>query len=147
MRRGQTFPLVWLIIPDSADRTALEAAKRLPAGTGILVLQPLAADDERRLRLRGLIVVAEERGTAARVHNMRELRSALLARTPMIFLSPIFPTRSHPEWRALPRMRSAALARLGRRRLFALGGMDARKFTRIQRLGFQGWAGISAFRT
>jgi thiamine-phosphate pyrophosphorylase len=44
-------------------------------------------------------------------------------------------------------MRAAALARLGGRSLLALGGMDARKFARIGRLGFRGWAGISAFRT
>jgi thiamine monophosphate synthase len=31
--------------------------------------------------------------------------------------------------------------------LIALGGMDARKYARIRNLGFQGWAGISAFRT
>jgi thiamine-phosphate pyrophosphorylase len=44
-------------------------------------------------------------------------------------------------------MRAAALARLAGRRLIALGGMDARKFARIENLGFRGWAGISAFRT
>jgi thiamine-phosphate pyrophosphorylase len=70
----------------------------------------------------------------------------MFRRTPMILLSPLFPTRSHPDWEPLPRMRAAALARLGRRNLFALGGMDARKFARIERLGFRGWAGISAFR-
>jgi thiamine-phosphate pyrophosphorylase len=147
MRRGQTFPRTWLIIADAADRSALKRARRLPVGTGVLLLEPHAPQDVRKLRLRGLVVVREGRTTATRVHSVRELRRALLARTPMIFLSPINPTASHPEWRALPRMRANALARLGRRRLFALGGMDARKFTRIQRLGFQGWAGISAFRT
>jgi thiamine-phosphate pyrophosphorylase len=95
----------------------------------------------------GVPVVEERRRGAARVHNAGELRRALLARTPLILLSPIFPTRSHPDWKPIPRMRAAALARLGRRKLVALGGMDARKFARIKRLGFQGWAGISAFRT
>ena len=146
MRRGQTLPDTWLIIADAADRAALEAARRLPAGTGVLLLQPLAAADERRLRLRGLVIAREGRNTAARVHNLRELRRARVARTPVIFLSPIYPTRSHPDWAAIPRMRAAALARLARRRLFALGGMDARKFARIQRLGFQGWAGINAWK-
>ena len=146
MRRRQNFPQRWLIIADAVDRSAFDVAKRLPAGTGVLLLRPLAPQDERRLRLRRLIVVREER-TAARVHNLHELRRALLARTPAIFLSPIYPTNSHPEWRPLPRMRAATLARLGGRRLLALGGMDARRFARVQRLGFQGWAGISAFRT
>jgi thiamine-phosphate pyrophosphorylase len=78
---------------------------------------------------------------------MPELRRALLARTSLVLLSPLRPTQSHPEWKPIPRMRAAAMARLGRRSLVALGGMDARKFARIKRLGFQGWAGISAFRT
>jgi thiamine-phosphate pyrophosphorylase len=78
---------------------------------------------------------------------MGELRRALSAGTPLILLSPLYPTASHPDWKPLPRMRAAALARLGGRRLFAVGGMDARKFERVKKLGFQGWAGISAFRT
>lgn len=92
-------------------------------------------------------MIDEAGGAAVRVHNIRELRRALLARTPLILLSPIYPTRSHPDWAALQRMRAAALARLGGRRLIALGGMDERNFRRVERLGFQGWAGISAFRT
>jgi thiamine-phosphate pyrophosphorylase len=44
-------------------------------------------------------------------------------------------------------MRAAALARLAGRKLVALGGMDERRFRRVERLGFVGWAGISAFRT
>jgi thiamine-phosphate pyrophosphorylase len=78
---------------------------------------------------------------------MRELRRALLARTPLILLTPLYPTGSHHDWKPIPHMRAAALARLGQRKLFALGGMNARKFARIRALGFQGWAGIWAFRT
>jgi thiamine-phosphate pyrophosphorylase len=101
----------------------------------------------RAAAARRLILAFESHGEAARVHDSAELRQALLAGTPLILLSPIHPTSSHPGWRPLPRMRAAAIARLGRRRLIALGGMDARRFRRIERLGFQGWAGISAFRT
>jgi thiamine-phosphate pyrophosphorylase len=94
-----------------------------------------------------LAVAIEERGDAARVHSLRELRTALLRGVPLILLSPIFPTRSHPDWRPIPRMRAAALARLADRRLLALGGMNASRYATIARLGFIGWAGISAFRT
>jgi thiamine-phosphate pyrophosphorylase len=148
MSRRQTVALQWLIV---ADPDRWTAAKRLPRGSGVLLLNPLPRREMRDLRqlavLRGLTIAIEERGSAARVHNSRELRAAMLRRTPLIFLSPLYPTRSHPDWQPLPRMRAAALARLGRRRLLALGGMDARRFTRIRNLGFQGWAGISAFRT
>ena len=147
MRRRQTIPRQWLIIAEATD---LSKARRLSRGSGVLLLEPLSAADMRSLRPlarnRGLTVIRGGR-EAVRVHNMPELRRALCARTPFILLSPIFPTQSHPDWKPIPRMRAAALARLGGRRLLALGGMDARQFARIKRLGFQGWAGISAFRT
>ena len=148
MRRRQTVPTRWLII---ADPAALRTVGRLPRGSGVLVVHPLAPPEIRQLRRianrRDLSIVREESGSAARVHNMRELRRALLARTPIILLSPLYPTRTHPDWKPIPRMRAAAMARLARRGLTALGGMDARKFERVRRLGFQRWAGISAFRT
>lgn len=148
MRRRQTVPRQWLIV---ADPAAIAAIDRLPRGSGVLVLNSLSPKESRQLcsaaRRRHAMVVQEAAGTARRVHNMPELRRALLARTSLVLLSPLRPTQSHPEWKPIPRMRAAAMARLGRRSLVALGGMDARKFARIKRLGFQGWAGISAFRT
>jgi thiamine-phosphate pyrophosphorylase len=148
MRPRQSMPREWMIV---ADREALGAVKRLPQGGGLVVLEPLSWPDLRRLRQiarrRGLALIVERQGTAARVHNIRELRRALSARTPLILLSPIFPTQSHSDWEPIPRMRAAALARLAGRQLIALGGMDARRFARVRKLGFQGWAGISAFRT
>jgi len=147
MRARQTAPQQWLIIRGADDDQGLATARRLRPGTGVLLLAAIPAHEVRKLRLRGLKVVREHRLAAARVHDVRELRLALLARTPMVLLSPLYPTPSHPEWKPIPRLRAAALARLTGRRLVALGGMDARKFARIRRLGFRGWAGISAFRT
>jgi thiamine-phosphate pyrophosphorylase len=141
-------PRQWLIVN---RETPSDAVARLPRGSGVLVVELLPAKEMRRLRQvarqRGLSLVVEEGSSAVRVHNVRELRRALLPRTPLVLLSPIFPTSSHPNWKPIPRMRAATLARLGGRRLVALGGMDARKFAHIRRLGFQAWAGISAFRT
>jgi thiamine-phosphate pyrophosphorylase len=151
MRRRQTVPHQWLIVPGSLDPKVFVRARRLPRGSGILLLQAPSATDLRRLRQLArqhiLLVVVERRRTAARVHDVRELRRALLARIPLILLSPLHPTASHPEWTPLPRMRAAALARLGRRGLVALGGMDAKRYAAVAPLGFTGWAGISAFRT
>lgn len=148
MHRRQTVPRDWFII---ADTQAIATARRLPRGAGVLVVAQLGPKQIRQLRtaaaLKCLTVVSEGRAGAARVHNIAELRVALIERRPLILLSPLYPTRSHPDWIPFPRMRAAALARLGGRRLIALGGMDARRFARIKRLGFQGWAGISAFRT
>lgn len=147
MRRRQTSPRQWLIVRGAEDRDGLAAALRLPPGGGVLLLKQLPTRQMRRLRQRGLVVVREQPRAALRVHDVRELRRALLARTPLIFLSPLYPTASHPDWAPMPRMRAAALARLAGCNLLALGGMDARKFAQVRRLGFQGWAGISAFRT
>ncbi len=148
MRRRQTAPREWLIVADAASSASV---RRVGRRGGVLLLTALPAAEVRRLRLlarqRGLTLILGERRSAARVHNLPELRAALLARTALILLSPIYPTASHPEWAPIPRMRGAAMARLGGRRLIALGGMDARRFARISGLGFQGWAGISAFRT
>ena len=148
MQRRQRAPHQWFVV---VDEQSVGAARGLPLGSGVLVVSALGARERRRLRtlaaLRKLTIATEGRNGAARVHNVTELRSALLARTPIILLSPVYPTRSHPGWKPIARMRAATLARLGGRRLIALGGMDAGRFARITRLGFQAWAGISAFRT
>jgi thiamine-phosphate pyrophosphorylase len=144
MPRRQRVPRQWAIVAKAAEFGQLG---RLPRGSGILLLNPIPPADRRSLRFRGLSVIEEGPRGAVRVHDLRELRRAMLARTPMILLSPIFPTGSHPDWKPVPRMRAAKLARLGRRKLVALGGMNARRFARVKALGFQGWAGISAFKT
>ena len=146
MHLRQTVPTEWLIVKGPDDEDGMAAAMRLHRGAGVLLLGEPDRAQLRRLRQRPLVVVREMPGAARRVHNMRELTRALLARTPLIFLSPIRATSSHPDWPPIPRMRAATLAQLAKRRLIALGGMDARKFARIEDLGFQGWAGISAFR-
>jgi len=148
MPRRQTVPRQWLIV---ADEAAVQKASLLPRGCGVLLLIRLNPGATRRLRQiaasRKLTIAEERAGDARRVHDVRELRSAMLRRTPLILLSPIHPTASHPDWTPIPRMRAAALVRLAGQRVIALGGMDARRFTRVEDLGFQAWAGISAFRT
>jgi thiamine-phosphate pyrophosphorylase len=148
MARRQYEPEQWLIVAGSADSEMWSALRRLPRRSGVLVLHSLSAGERRRLRnlarARGLILASER--AAARVHNFRELRSALLRRPSMVLLSPMHPTRSHPDWQPLRRMRAATLARLAGRRAIALGGMNRQRYAKIAPLGFIGWAGISAFR-
>ncbi|HEX5236941.1 MAG TPA: thiamine phosphate synthase [Sphingomicrobium sp.] len=150
MSRRQTVPSRWLILDGPADGEVRTTLGRLPRETGVFLIGRIAPAPLRRVRRMAansqLVVVAEHRGRAARVHDMRELRRALLARTPLIFLSPVYPTSSHPDWKPIARMRGAAMARLAERRLLALGGMDERRFRRVRPLGFIGWAGISAWR-
>jgi thiamine-phosphate pyrophosphorylase len=151
MMPRQSAPKSWLIL-DPADEKGLRATLvSLPAGTGVLLLNRLFSRDMRWLRHRALqrhlTIVAEGNATAVRVHNARELRRALLMRVPLVLLSPIYSTLSHPDWRPIPRMRAAALARLGGGKLIALGGMNRKRYATMERLGFIGWAGISAFKT
>lgn len=150
MTRRQTIPEQWLVI-DRSQPALWPILRKLSPGSGVLVLGGLSPNEKARLRrlarLRALTVVTERSGRAARVHGARELRLALLRRTPLVLLSPMYETPSHPDWKPLSRMRAAALARLADRRLVALGGMDPRRYAKIARLGFIGWAGISAFRT
>ena len=149
MKRRQTIPEQWLIVDRAFDRELWKTLRILPRGSGVLILIVLSAREWRRLRRlamqRDLTLVTEGLGLAARVHNSRELTTAMLQRSALILLSPIYRTRSHPDWQPLERMRAATLARLGGRRLIALGGMKAKRFERIAPLGFVGWAGISAW--
>lgn len=151
MKRRQTFPSEWLIIDGQLTAETWQSIRRLPRGSGIIVLGDLPQGERRRLRTlaaaRGLAIADEAKSVAARVHDLRELRRALLRRTSLVLLSPIYPTPSHPDRRPQPRMRAATLARLARRKLIALGGMSRKRYAKIAPLGFIGWAGISAFRT
>jgi thiamine-phosphate pyrophosphorylase len=76
----------------------------------------------------------------ASVHSL-----AGLARTKSvdaIFLSPVFPTRSHPGRSALTAVRANAIARLARVPVYALGGIEAANAGRLS--GFAGIAAIGA---
>ena len=154
MSRRQTVPRQWLVADHRLGDRLWAAVARLPRGSGVLVLYrelpkrerlPLLARLQRVARRRGLVIADEAAGGAARAHDLRELRAALLAGAPLIFLSPMFATRSHPQWVPMGKMRAAALVRLSPVPVIALGGMDAGRFASIEALGFSGWAGIDAY--
>lgn len=62
----------------------------------------------------------------------------------LVFVSPVFPTRSHPGAPSLGPAKAARIARAVGLPMIALGGMDARRFRRL-RGRFQGWAAIDAW--
>src|SRR5215217_269667 len=111
MKHRQTVPRQWLIINNPLQERAWTVLRNLPPGSGVL----LVGDDMpqrnrenllRRLRqlasVRSLTIADEQGGGAARVHDRIELRRALLQRTRLILLSPVYATQSHPDWPALP---------------------------------------------
>jgi thiamine-phosphate pyrophosphorylase len=153
MKRRQTStPLTWLFTDERLGEALWSAIGRLPRGSGIVVRHHGAANRRELLRrihriarARGLLVVDEAKGEIARVHDVAELRRALLRKAPLIFISPLHRTRSHPDQRPLPRMRAATLARLAGQPVLGLGGMDARRFRAFAPLGFAGWGAIDAW--
>jgi thiamine-phosphate pyrophosphorylase len=67
------------------------------------------------------------------------------ARADFVFLSPVFPTRSHPGAAALGPIRFGLLARGTHVPVIALGGMDPRRAQRLEKFNVYGWAGIDAW--
>ena len=155
MQGRQTVPRQWLVADERIGEGLWRALRKLPPGSGVLFLYrdvprgrrtQLLARVRRLARAKKLLIVDEASGEAARVHDLKELRAAQLFRTPLLFLSPLFPTRSHPDWKPLRRMQASAIVRLANRPVMALGGMNGRRFRRVERLGFSGWAGMDAYR-
>jgi thiamine-phosphate pyrophosphorylase len=173
MRTRQPLPRIWLVT-DERQPDLIAAVGRLPPGAGILFRHHGLQEAERRalfsrvraaagpeelvLLLAGSPAVAREWGAdgwhgweageglrSAPVHNLDEVRRAEAQGASLLFLSPVFPTRSHPGVRGMGTRRFARLARLARRPVIALGGVTQASGAKLMRLGAHGWAGIDAW--
>ncbi|UYY57311.1 thiamine phosphate synthase [Sphingomonas sp. S2-65] len=149
------------------------ALERMPRGSGVIFRHyrlPLA---ERRAlfarvaavaRRRGLVLLraGETRlgrgedgthGTRRRVrgwysrsaHSPEEVVAGARAGADLLFVSPVFATRSHPGAPALGPVRLGMLVRGVGVPVIALGGMNARSARRLRGVGVYGWAGIDAW--
>lgn len=78
------------------------------------------------------------------VHDEREARAASEEGANLVFISPVYPTRSHPGGVTLGADRAARLAKLANCPAIALGGMTFGKFWEIGP-AFHGWGGIDAW--
>lgn len=76
----------------------------------------------------------------ASAHSLAALRKA--SHVDVLFLSPVFPTGSHPGRACLGPLRANMMARLSRRPVYALGGVTARNAGLLS--GFAGIAAIGA---
>ena len=152
----------------------LGAVRKLPAGAGLVFRHYSLAVPERRAlfeevagqaRARGITVLlagppdlarrwgadgwhgweAGEGLRSASVHDLRELRRAEAGGAALVFVSPVFATRSHPGATTLGPRRFAMLAARARRPVIALGGVTHANAARLMRLGAYGWAGIDAW--
>jgi thiamine-phosphate pyrophosphorylase len=171
-RRHLALPRVWMLTDERQGEAMWDAIARLPKGTGVVVRHyslPLVdrlqmarrireagryvafagTDDEaRKAGTQAVYGTSRRRGGLPRlypVHNHSEIRAAERAGAALLLLSPVFPTRSHPGARTLGPSRFARLAASARTPVIALGGMTSTRFTRLQKLGAQGWAAIDAW--
>ena len=172
MRARQPLPRLWLLTDERQGEALWTALARLPAGAGVVFRHyGLGLAERRRLfervrrltrRRRLLLILAgsprlarawradgvhgratgRARLRTAPAHSLREIRAAERVGADLLFVSPVFATRSHPGARPLGPLRFRLLARHARVPVAALGGMDAE---RAHRLGVQHWAAIDAW--
>ena len=173
MRRRHSLPRVWMMTDERQGDVLVAAVERLPARHAGIVFRhySLPEADRRALfervkriaRRRGLMLLLAGSASRARAwgadgshgrgrgiglrtapaHHARDLRTAERAGAAALFLSPVFPTRSHPGAQPLGPDRFALLARRSRLPVIALGGMTARRARRLR--GAYGWAAIDAW--
>lgn len=162
-------PVAWLMTDERLGDGLWTALRRLPPGSGV-VFRDYAIPPLERLALfvrvrrlaqaRRLVMVSaggalpgakgvhRARGPGLRTWPAHDRRQALAARhagAAVVFVSPVYPTRSHPGAKALGPLRAARVAQGLGMTVIALGGMDAGRWRRTRRLGFDGWAGIDAW--
>lgn len=172
MPARQALPSVWLMTDERLGGQLLAAIARLPPDGGIVFRHYGLPDAERWALFERVRESAGERllllgGSAERaaswgadgshgrgrgaglrsapVHSWTEIRAAERNGADLLFLSPVFPTRSHAEARPLGIARFAWLARRTRLPVIALGGMDAQRGKTVASFGAYGWGGIDAF--
>ncbi|SOB80413.1 thiamine-phosphate pyrophosphorylase [Sphingomonas guangdongensis] len=157
-------PRRWLFVDDRLGNGLWCALRRLPPGSGVVFRARDRAGEARYVRVRRiararrlvLLSADSKRAGAAGVHNglgpglrsrsvhdRRELLAARRAIADLIFVSPVFATRSHPEAAVLGPHGFAWLARGSAIPVIALGGMTERRWRRLP--DAHGWAGIDAW--
>ena len=157
--RKRHLPRAWLFTDPRIGDALWQAVERLPRGSGIIVRDPVLACRIGRIAARrGLVMTVagvshigssgrrgRGRVVTASAHDRRQLVAARRAGADLVFLSPVFATRSHPGAPALGRVRFGLLARGAAIKVAALGGIDASRFHRLKALGAYGWGGIDAW--
>ena len=80
------------------------------------------------------------------VHNRRELVIARRIGADLVFVSPVFPTRSHVGVKGLGVVRFGLLVAKYCRPVIALGGLNVCSFKKLRGMSVYGWAAIDAFK-
>ena len=167
-------PKIWLMTDPRLGDGLLVAVRKLPARSGVVFRHYQLIADERLALFRKIQRICRQRGHVlvlagqddwradgvhgrARfrptqiltmpVHSLREIRDAQKLGADLMFLSPVFSTRSHPGARGLGRMQFSRLSRLaGSAKVIALGGVTRNKAQTTPSHIAYGWAAIDAFK-
>jgi thiamine-phosphate pyrophosphorylase len=134
---------------------SLEAAERLELGRRVAALArerklllAVARDVRLAEKLEAQLVHNPRAETdlpfSRSVHDEREALTAREAGAALVFVSPVYVTRSHPGAEPLGPDRAARLAEFAGCPAVALGGMSFGKFWELGP-AFHGWAGIDAW--
>jgi thiamine-phosphate pyrophosphorylase len=157
-----SLPRLWLMTDERMGDALLPSINRLPKGAGVIFrhysLPPaeraaLLHKVERVARARRLMLICRgkfgghgrHRGAmTAPVHSIPERIAAQRNGARLIFVSPVFPTTSHPGSRVLGRLRFGQLIRGSSVPVIALGGMTPRRARSMAAFGIYGWAAITS---
>ena len=172
MAHRQPLPRLWLMTDERLGDGLFAALANLPQGGGIVFRHYTLAEPKRRalfeevrasarrrhqlLLLAGPADQAREWGAdgshgcgagaglrSSPAHNLREVLAAVRAGAGLIFLSPVFASRSHPSAQTLGPSEFNRLARRTDLPVIALGGMDGIRARRLREA--YGWGGIDAW--
>jgi len=131
-------------LPPAARRALFDSVNAAAARKGLLLLLAGPAGEAKAWGAAGSHGRGPGEGLrTAPAHDLAEIRAAEGAGASLIFLSPVFPTRSHPGREALGVEGFAVLAAQTKLPVIALGGMDAGRAQELD--GAYGWAGIDAW--
>jgi thiamine-phosphate pyrophosphorylase len=146
------------------------ALRRLPRGGGIVFRHYATPLAERRALYRRVARIARQRGLVLvragpdrfgyqdgvhgrrgaglvtwPAHSRREAIEGVRAGAAVLFVSPVYATRSHPGAPALGEAAAARIAASLPVAAIALGGVTPTRGARLMRRGFHGWAAIDAW--
>ena len=168
-------PETWLFTDPRMGESLWTAIARLPGGSGIVLRHYGAPDRaalarriaEAARRHGHMLVIAGDERLARRVgaagthmsdggrptrdvmtaaaHGRAGIIRARRAGAALVFLSPVFATRSHPGARPLGPVRFGLMTGGAGIAVAALGGMTPGRYARMQALGAQAWGAIDAW--
>jgi thiamine-phosphate pyrophosphorylase len=166
----QTLPTIWLLTDRRIGDALPAAIARVPSGGGVVLrhhasslalgerVATLCEERELMLAVAGEVAFARRLG-AAMAHNPDgEADGLLVSRSvhspgeaeaardaDLVFVSPVYPSASHPGGATLGLEGALRLAALTAVPAIALGGMSEERGAAAMAAGLHGWAAIDAF--